>query len=153
MGNKIILPVAFSEPAQLVLFTRYGDPRNKGWEEKWMTDWNVKKHFPWFPATHLYLHRHFKTQLESAFHEMDILGLTEEIGTVKKCHQKNTDSRGVLSVHYWGAGIDLQPLHPTKPSKIWSSSFIEIMHENDIWCGQDLKKEKTNPYRFAMVVV
>jgi len=45
-ANEIKLPPAFSGPGQLVLFTRYGDPRGAGWENKWITQWRVQQTHP-----------------------------------------------------------------------------------------------------------
>ena len=148
MANKIVLPIAFSEPAQFILYTRYGDPRSTGWQQRWMTNWYVQEHFPWFPKRDLYIHKHFKPLLENAFYELDLLGLQDEIGTVKKCHHQNCDEKGLLSAHCWGAAIDLEP---RKQKRNWSDTFIDIMQENDIWCGQAASSVKKHSYRFSMI--
>ncbi|HTN44930.1 MAG TPA: hypothetical protein VL098_01195 [Flavipsychrobacter sp.] len=152
--GKIILPVAFSEAAQLILFTRYGDPRVPGWEQRWMTDWFVREHFPWFPQERLYVHKHFKILLENAFRELELLGLMEEVGSVSKCHLKKSDAKGLLSLHSWGAAIDMLPKNQSgKKNNSWSKEFIHIMNANDIWCGQNTPPPFAYAHRFCMVDV
>ena len=42
-GEELVLPPEFSGPAQLILYTRYGDPREVGWEHKWIVNWHVPR--------------------------------------------------------------------------------------------------------------
>jgi len=145
MANKIILPVAFSEPGQFILYTRYGDPRSSGWEERWMNNWFLKDHFDWFPISHLYVHKHFKILLNNAFSELSILGLQNEISSLIKCHYKSRNKSGVLSLHHWGAAIEITPRNSFKKYRRWSKPFIEIMEENDI------HQSEVQPNVFSMV--
>lgn len=151
--KELHIPPEFSGAAQLVLYTRYGDPRKPGWENKWMTLWTVQEHFPWFPKKRIYLHKHFKPLLENAFTALSVAGLQEEIQTFDGAfHIRNIrGSRAVLSVHSWGAAIDLNArLNPLGSSGQWSEAFLDIMTRHHIYPGQ-LWHGRKDPMHFAMV--
>lgn len=151
--KELHIPPEFSGAAQLILYTRYGDPRQPGWENKWMTLWTVREQFPWFPKRKIYLHKHFRPLLEKAFKTLSVLGLQEEIQTFDgSFHIRNIrGSKAVLSVHSWGAAIDLNArLNPLGSSGAWSEAFINTMTRSNIFCGQNWQGRK-DPMHFAMV--
>lgn len=152
MRNDIHLPSSFSGTAQLILYLRYGDPRKPGWAQRWMTYWAVQKQFDWFPSTHLYLHQQFKIALEKAFKKIELLGLQYEIDQVVKCYQKEADSNNLLSVHAWGAGIDILPRNSFNPTAQWSDAFIQVIEEYQIWCGQMATHLTNKAHQFCMVL-
>jgi hypothetical protein len=147
------LPTEFSGEAQLVLYTRYGDPRELGWENKWLTAWNVKAAYPWFPASEIVLHKHFKPFLEKAFAILDANGLYKEIKTFDGAFEVRGmgSNQTVLSTHSWGAAIDLNASqNPIGSNGIWSGAFIQSMLDAGIYCGQNWTGRK-DPKHFAMV--
>jgi hypothetical protein len=156
MANKlhdITPPIEFSGQGQLVLYTRYGDPRDIGFENKWLTDWHVRKRFPWFPEENIVIHKHFKAILEQTFAELELLRLHNEIKQVNEAYSLRTikGSSVVLSVHSWGAAIDLNAaVNPLGSMGTWSQAFIDVMERNDICCGQTWQPRK-DPMHFSMV--
>jgi hypothetical protein len=151
--NEIILPPEFSGEAQLILYTRYGDPRIMGWEHKWITPWHVKDHFKWFPVAIIQIHKHFKTLLEQAFTTLEEHKLHREIRNFDGCFEiRNvTGSTDVLSTHSWGAAIDLNATeNPVASAGAWSHAFISIMQQHHIFCGQSWDGRK-EPMHFSMV--
>lgn len=143
----------FSGSAQQMLYNRYGDPRLPGWENKWMTRWEIRQTFAWFPAAAIYLHKDFKPKLEAAFHELEAKGLHHEIKTYDGAfHIRNVrGSSTALSIHSWGAAIDLNAAqNPLGTAGHWSQPFIEVMLTNGIFCGQNWVGRK-DPMHFAMV--
>jgi hypothetical protein len=136
--GDIKLPPAFSGPGQLLLFTRYGDPRQPGWESKWLTRWCVQQLHPWFPLSELRIHKHFWPLRQSAFLELEKLGLHKEINTCDCCVDVgHLHKSPVLSVHSWGAAIDLNARdNPGGTTGTWSNEFIAVMHRHGIYCGQ-----------------
>lgn len=154
MSDKgLNLPTEFSGDAQLVLYTRYGDPRDLGWENKWLNMWHVKSVFPWFPAAEITLHKHFKPILEKALSILDANGLYKEIRSFDGAFEVRGmgNNQSVLSVHSWGAGIDLNAAqNPIGSQGSWSDAFIETMQQANIYCGQTWTGRK-DPKHFAMV--
>lgn len=150
--SGVNIPVEFSGPAQLILFTRYGDPREAGFEQKWITDWFVQEQFPWYPKRQICVHKHFRSLLEKAFKDLTVLGLQDEIKTSDKGFNIRTiKGSPVLSLHSWGAAIDLNAAdNPTGSAGKWSKEFIEVMVNNQIFCGQNWIGRK-DPMHFAMV--
>jgi hypothetical protein len=151
--NEITLPKEFSGEAQFILFNRYGDPREPGWEQKWLNTWLVKDAFPWFPEKELHIHKHFRPLLEKAFTSLTVMNMQDEIKTVGKCFETRfiKGSSGVLSVHSWGAAIDMnEEQNPVGSAGIWSEPFIKIMVDSGIYCGQNWTGRK-DPMHFAMV--
>ena len=150
-SNDLRLPVAFAGPAQLVLFTRYGDPRLPGWDSKWITNWHVQQLHPWFPEREIQIHKHFWPLLQDAFLELEKLGLHTEIKTVHHCHHlANLHDSPVLSVHSWGAAIDLNAdENLNRTTGTWSADFIKVMSKHAIHCGQNWQNKE--PRHFAMV--
>ena len=107
-SGELKLPLAFSGPAQLLLYTRYGDPQVPGWANKWITRWKVAQQHPWFPADEISIHKHFWPILHEAFLELSRAGLHKEIKTFNNCYElSHLCSSPVLSVHSWGAAIDM----------------------------------------------
>ena len=152
-NDNLTLPPEFSGKAQLILFTRYGDPRDAGWENKWVNDWHIRQSFPWFPQDTIRIHKHFRPLLEEAFTALSANDLHREIKTFDGCYQIRTigDSNTVLSVHSWGAGIDLNAReNPIGSQGVWSDSFINIISNHNIFCGQSWTGRK-DPKHFAMV--
>jgi len=151
-SDDIKLPPAFSGPAQLVLYTRYDDPRNAGWENKWITKWHVQQWHPWFPEEEIKVHKHFWPILNDAFTELEKLGLHKEIKTFNGCYkQMHLRESPVLSVHCWGAAIDMNAEdNPTGTVGTWSEDFIKVMERHGIYCGQSWNGS-TEPMHFAMV--
>jgi hypothetical protein len=146
------VPIEFSGPAQLILFTRYGDPREPGFEQKWITDWFVQEEFPWFPKRQVLIHKHFKPLLQNAFRQLMILSLQEEIKAADKAFNIRTiKGSPVLSVHSWGAAIDLNSKeNPVGSSGNWSREFLDVMVNNHVFCGQNWIGRK-DPMHFSMV--
>jgi hypothetical protein len=146
-------PLAFSGKGQLLLFTRYGDPREAGWETKWIHEWNIKETFSWFPKDYICIHKHFHPILEAALKELEQEGLHTEIKTFKECYKVRniSGSKAVLSVHSWGAAIDLNAKeNPLGSQGVWSEAFIKVMQKNDIICGMNWEDRK-DPMHFSMV--
>lgn len=151
--NDIELPVEFSGPAQFILYNRYGDPREAGWENKWITNWNVHERFPWFPKKDIQVHKHFKPMLENAFKDLVLYDLYTEIKTFDGGYKVRNikGSKSVLSLHAWGASIDMNALdNPHGATGRWSEQFLQIMVNNGIFCGQNWIGRK-DPMHFAMV--
>lgn len=151
--KNIKAPVEFSGDAQLLLYTRYGDPRDIGWDHKWITEWHVHQHFSWFPEPHIRIHKHMAPLLERAFRELEAAGLHKEIRTLDCAHEVRLikGSEAVLSVHSWGAAIDLNAKqNPYGSAGEWSSQFIEIMSKSSLFCGQQWPIRK-DPMHFSMV--
>lgn len=152
-GNGVHIPVAFSGPAQLKLYTRYGDPRDTGFESRWITEWFVQELFPWFPERDICVHKHFRPLLENAFRALVARGLHDDIKTCDKVFDIRPvrGSTEVLSVHSWGCAIDLNARdNPLGSTGRWSREFIEVMVNNSIFCGQNWIGRK-DPMHFAMV--
>lgn len=155
--NNIILPPEFSGEGQLILFTRYGDPRATGFENKWITDWKVEDEFPWFPIHALRIHKHFRSQLRDAFRELELLDLHTEIKSIHDCYTVR-DTRSaelnqspVLSVHSWGAALDINADdNPIGSKGTWSDTFLSVMDKYKVFCGQNWSGRK-DPMHFAMV--
>jgi hypothetical protein len=152
-NNDITIPTAFSGTAQLLLYTRYGDPREAGWEHKWISSWHVQEKHPWFPVAFITVHKHFLTVLDSAFSALEDAGLHYEIKSAGKHHHlgliANSDS--VLSVHSWGVAIDLNEAdNPIGSMGAWSDEFIAVMEASEIHCGCNWQGHKS-PMHFAMV--
>ena len=150
--QELELPMAFSGPAQLKLYTRYGDPRDAGYEQKWLTFWEIKEQFPWFPKQNICVHKHFKALLEQAFLELQNLELFSEIKTFDGGHKLRVlrGSRGVLSLHSWGAAIDMNAKqNPLGSFGTWSEGFISVMEKYSVNCGQSWNGRK-DPMHFAM---
>jgi hypothetical protein len=151
--TELNVPPAFSGTGQLLLYTRYGDPRETGFEPKWMMLWDIRKAFPWFPKRSIYIHKHFRPMLEAAFHELVLTNLHEEIKTYDGCFNIRMvrGSRSVLSTHAWGAAIDLNAReNPLGSAGKWSPQFITVMEKHEVCCGQSWKGRK-DPMHFAMV--
>ncbi len=151
--KDIVPPIEFSGEAQLILYTRYGDPRVAGWDNKWLTNWHVQSLFPWFPVSDFMVHKHFRPLLENAFRQLEIKDLHKEILSFDGCYQIRSMgiNEAVLSVHSWGAGIDLNGKNnPIGSQGLWSNPFIDVMTQCDIFCGQNWNGRK-DPKHFAMV--
>ena len=152
-NHDIIPPVEFSGEAQIILFTRYGDPREAGWTNRWLNEWSVKDEFSWFPEKMITIHKHFRPMLQEAFKKLEAAGVHNEIHSFDGCYMLRTigDNDSVLSVHSWGAGIDLNAEdNHIGSAGIWSDTFIKIMESCDIYCGQNWSGRK-DPKHFSMV--
>lgn len=146
------IPPVFSGPAQLLLYTRYGDPRSAGWENRWITNWKVGNRHPWFPLQEIKIHKHFWPMLDVAFTKLEQLGLQDEIKTFFRGFQLfHLHDSPVLSVHSWGAAIDLNAeINPIGSIGNWSEGFIDVMKAHGIFCGQCWTGTK-EPMHFGMV--
>jgi hypothetical protein len=152
-GNNIAPPPEFSGEAQLILFTRYGDPRETGWDNKWLNNWHVKAMFEWFPVSDMLIHKHFRPLLEKAFRLLEMKDLHREIKTFDGCFgiRGMGNNETVLSVHSWGAAIDLNAMdNPIGSQGLWGNAFIDAMEQCDVFCGQNWTGRK-DPKHFAMV--
>lgn len=151
--KSVSLPPEFSGAAQLILYTRYGDPRDPAFENKWMTSWEVQKTHPWFPKRRLYVHKQFWPLLDAAFSALSAHNLQGEIKTFDGGFNiRNVrGSRGVLSVHSWGAAIDLNAKqNPLASEGTWSPAFLEVIKDAGLYSGQ-LWHGRKDPMHFAMV--
>lgn len=149
--NKI--PVAFAAPAQQQLFLQYGDPRKPGWEAEWMQLWEIQQQFQWFPRQSIYIHKDFRLILAPALQELTLTGGSDEIKTFDGCFNIRHVRGGysVLSVHSWGAAIDLNARdNPMATGGNWSDAFIATMERYGIYCGQAWNGRK-DPMHFSMV--
>lgn len=152
-SRELQVPLAFSGQGQLLLYTRYGDPRDAGFEQKWMMTWEIKEQFPWFPKSQLYIHKHFQPILEAAFKEILVLNLQDEIKTCDDDFNirmvRGSDS--VLSTHAWGVAIDMNAKdNPLASNGKWSQAFLDVMEKHQICCGQNWNGRK-DPMHFSMV--
>ncbi len=150
--HDIELPKEFSGHAQFVLYNRYGDPRVCGWENKWINHWKIQERFPWFPEKIIMVHKHFQTMLEKAILQLTIYDLYKEIRSFVSCFEiRNMKvDNSLLSLHSWGAAIDLNSIDDDPTMARWSLDFLRIMTENGIYCGQNWIERK-DPMHFAMV--
>jgi len=150
--RQLKLPLAFSGSAQLLLYTRYGDPRIPGWANKWITTWKVRDYFPWFPAEEIKVHKHFWPILKEAFIELSKTGLYKEIKTFNNCYELSyLCNSPVLSVHSWGAAVDMNAEeNPKGAIGTWSPEFIKVMEKYHICCGQTWNGNH-NAMHFSMV--
>lgn len=143
----------YSGPAQQMLYRKYGDPTADGWENNNIVGWAVREQFPWFPSDIISVHHNFGAKLCAAFEELQQRGLHKEIKTfdgafdIRHVRGSNT----ALSVHAWGAAIDMNAKdNQIGTSGTWSCSFLEIMLLNGVFCGQNWVGRK-DPMHFAMV--
>ena len=146
-----LLTGTYGGSIQRFLFTRYGDPRIKGWGNKWMLMWKVQQTFGWFPEARICVHKDFQPGLYKAFSELEYLGLHEEIKTCDEAFgiRLITGSDSVLSVHSWGMALDLNAEdNPLGSDGNWSEDFIDIMRRNGIYCGQNWTGRK-DPMHFS----
>lgn len=151
-GEELKIPPAFSGPPQLLLYTRYGDPRSPGWESKWITTWNVQQMHPWFPQKEIRIHKHFRPLLHDAFNALTALGLNREIKSCMRGYDVFClPDSPILSVHSWGAAIDMNAeTNPLGSMGEWSKEFVELMLKNNVFCGQCWTGVK-EPMHFGMV--
>lgn len=143
----------FSGEAQLTLYTRYGDPREEVFVEKWIKPWNVAKAFPWFPAKRILVHKHFQDNLYAAFLSLEMKGLQKEIKSFDDGFHIRLvkGSESVLSTHSWGCAIDMNAAeNPLASAGLWSDAFIQTMSANSIFCGQSWTGRK-DPMHFGML--
>ncbi|MCD6012739.1 MAG: hypothetical protein K0Q79_2601 [Flavipsychrobacter sp.] len=90
--------------------------------------------------------------LHDAFTRLGHLGLHDEIMTYFRGYQLfQLHESPVLSVHSWGAAIDLNAeINPIGSVGKWSEEFIDAMTANGIFCGQCWTGVK-EPMHFGMV--
>lgn len=153
MSFELSLPPKFSGAAQLHLYTRYGDPEATGFSEKWITNWDVRKAFPWFPESQIPIHKHYWPILDTVFRALEMKGLHTEIKTFDGAFDIRhiRGSSVVLSTHAWGCAIDMNAaLNPLGSEGTWSQALLDVMRMNDVYCGQ-LWTGRKDPMHFAMV--
>ena len=153
MIPDLSFPPKFSGAAQLHLFTRYGDPEAEGFAEKWITPWDVRIPYPWFPKEHILIHKHYRPLLDAAFRGLEMQGLHTEIKSFDGAFEirpiKGSDA--VLSTHSWGCAVDLNAaLNPFGSEGRWTEAFLEVMNSHHVFCGQQWTGRK-DPMHFAMV--
>jgi hypothetical protein len=151
--KDIILPSEFSGNAQFFLYNRYGDPRENGWDKKWITNWHIQKDFPWFPEYEICIHKHFKPLLKQVLPALEKAGVYTEIKSCDGSYELRNirGSEGVLSVHSWGAAIDMNAAqNPLGSNGTWSEKFIKTMLSGGIFCGREWEPRK-DPMHFSMV--
>jgi hypothetical protein len=139
--------------AQEQLVLKYGNPSDPLFEQKWMTAWNIKADFKWFPKKTIYIHKDFKDLLLPAFQKLEQLNLHTEIKSFDGCFNIRLvrGSKRVYSIHSWGCAIDLNALdNPLASEGKWSKAFIEVMVNATIYCGQNWIGRK-DPMHFAIV--
>ncbi|HTN45657.1 MAG TPA: M15 family metallopeptidase [Flavipsychrobacter sp.] len=144
---------AFTGSAQKMLYRLYGDPRVKGWGNRWMVIWAIQRDFSWFPASKLFIHKDFKTKLSAAFRALEEKGLHREIRSFDGCYNLRyvRGSQTSLSVHSWGVAIDLNAKeNPLSSEGKWSYEFLKTMLDHEIFCGQNWVGRK-DPMHFALV--
>lgn len=152
-SHDITPPLEFAGEGQLILFTRYGDPRLPGWGNKWLNEWHVQNEFGWFPHDIIRIHKHFRPMLQAAFTKLENVGLHKEIKTFDGCYElrEARDAQSLLSLHSWGAAIDLNAMdNPVGSLGTWTDAFLSIMEECDVICGQRWTG-RTDPKHFSMV--
>ena len=130
--------IIYNGKAQRELYRLYGDPREKGWGNKWMVIWHIKKQFKWFPAERVFIHKEFRAKLTAAFAILEAGGLHQEIKSFDGCYNvrmvRGTET--ILSVHSWGCAIDLNAAqNPLGGESDWSYDFINVMEHCGIYCG------------------
>ena len=138
---------------QRELFALYGDPRTKGWANKWMDLWHIQQEFRWFPAERIYIHKEFRSILTTAFYFLETDGLHKEIKTFDGCYNVRLvrGSNALLSIHSWGCAIDLNAqLNPLGAQSDWSYDFIAVMERCGIFCGSRWPG-RPDPMHFALV--
>ncbi len=148
-----LITAGFSGTAQQYLFQKYGDPCAKGWGASWLINWKVRSSFNWFPADAICVHKAFHPRLLNAFTQLEVLGLHREIKTFDDGYGIRfiSGSTTILSVHSWGAAIDLNAdENPLGSIGCWTNEFIDVMLQNGIFCGRNWTGRK-DPMHFAMV--
>ena len=128
--------IIYNGKAQRELYRLYGDPREKGWGNKWMVIWHIKKQFKWFPAERVFIHKEFRAKLTAAFAILEAGGLHQEIKSFDGCYNvrmvRGTET--ILSVHSWGCAIDLNAAqNPLGGESDWSYDFINVMEHCGIY--------------------
>ncbi len=149
----MVCPAEFSGHPQQILLDRYGDPLSQGWGAKWLVNWKVKGCFSWFPADAICIHKDFQPRLYNAFVQLEGEGLHNEIISFDEGYGIRfiSGSSSVLSVHSWGAAIDLNADdNPLGSVGNWSLDFISVMRQNGVFAGQEWTGRK-DPMHFAMV--
>lgn len=150
---SIVDKAIYAGKPQRELHRLYGDPREKGWGNRWMSIWNIRRDFPWFPAERVYIHKDFKEKLTRAFKVLEAAELHKEIKTFDGCYcirtVRGTDS--LLSVHSWGCAIDLNAKrNPLGAEADWSHDFISVMEHCGIFSGSRWHG-RPDPMHFALV--
>jgi len=111
----------------------------------------VQQLHPWFPKSEIKIHKHFWPLLSEAFLELEKYGLHSEIKSCSACYEvANIHDSPVLSLHSWGAAIDLNEKdNPSGSMGTWSEDFIKMMAKHEVHCGQSWSGAK-DPMHFAM---
>jgi hypothetical protein len=158
-AKGLIIPLSGDEKKiyngkpQRELYRRYGDPRVKGWGNKWMVIWKVKQDFPWFPAERVYIHKDFRLRVRQVLSMLEVAGLHKEIKSFDGCYALRTvrGTENLLSVHSWGCAIDLNAaLNPLGSEGQWSPDFITVMENCGVFCGSRWAG-RPDPMHFALV--
>jgi D-alanyl-D-alanine carboxypeptidase len=139
--------------AQDILLARYGDPFDFSFQRTFMELWQVKNDFHWFPNQRLFIHKDFKTVLNTAFRALERNELHHEIISCEGVFNQRTVRGSVLtlSLHAWGCAIDLNAhSNPLGSEGNWSDDFLQTMRDCDVFCGKDFKRRK-DPMHFALL--
>lgn len=145
--------IVMTGSTQKILYKMYGDPRIKGWGNKWMVLWKIQNDFPWFPAFKMFIHKDFKQKLMVAFKQLELKGVHNEIKSFDGCYNLRfvRGSQATLSTHSWGVAIDLNAKeNPLGSEGKWSYEFIKTMLDNEIFCGQNWTGRK-DPMHFSLM--
>lgn len=129
---------------------KFGAP-GKDYNDKYMTTWNVKEKYSWFPEDHIYINRDFAVQLDLAFAEIQAAGLTGEIKKFDGCFVvRNTRGASTPSLHSWGMAMDLNASVERlgQTATHWSDGFLNIMRKYVYW-GGDFHGRK-DPMHFSL---
>lgn len=144
--------------AQQLLIQKYGNP-DKNYLNKWCIDWAVKKDFPWFPATKIYINKDFKLKLVQAFAALEKEGLEKEIITFDGCYNdRNTTGSNKKSLHAWAVATDLNQktnlmvMHQVKnkyPLGGFTEKFVTVMKSTGLFWGGDYTT-RFDPMHFSL---
>lgn len=147
--------------AQQIIIEKYGQP-DKDYLAKYCFDWQVKKDFPWFPATEIFINKDFKIKLATAFINLEKANCHTEIKNYDGCFNERTvRGRNSQSLHSWAMAMDMNAsLNPmvvkpldqiTAADRLgnWSSEFITIMKAAGIACGGYFI-HRPDPMHFAL---
>ncbi len=137
--------------AQQTILDKYGEPGPE-YQQAHCMMWEVRKDFPWFPASKMFVNKDFKDKLFTAFQRLQTAGLQGEIKTFDGCYNdRSVRGRDSKSLHAWGMAIDLNATTEklAQESTNWSGAFIAIMKATGLYWGGDWHSRKDSMH-FAL---